>query len=90
MKVKESNRIAVMVQNLSAMGAHITATEDGMIIEGGAPLHGAVLESHKDHRVAMSLAVAALQASGETRIQDASCVDISYPGFYGDLQSLSR
>ena len=90
LKVKESNRIAVMVQNLSAMGAHITATEDGMIIEGGAPLHGAVLESHKDHRVAMSLAVAALQASGETRIQDASCVDISYPGFYGDLQSLSR
>ncbi len=55
LKVKESNRIDVMVENLSAMGAHITATEDGMIIEGGYPLHGAVVDSHLDHRIAMSL-----------------------------------
>ena len=90
LKVKESNRIAVMVKNLSAMGAHITATEDGMIIEGGAPLHGAQIDSHGDHRVAMSFAVAALNASGETQIQDASCVTISYPEFYRDLKSLCQ
>lgn len=90
LKVKESNRIDAMVQNLTAMGANITGTEDGMIIEGGAPLHGAVIDSRLDHRIAMSFAVAALNASGETHIQGASCVDISYPEFYRDLQGLCR
>lgn len=85
LKVKESNRIDVMVKNLSAMGAHITATEDGMIIEGGYPLHGAVIDSRLDHRIAMSFAIAGLNADGETKILSAECVNISYPGFYRDL-----
>ena len=85
LKVKESNRIDVMAENLSAMGAHITPTEDGLIIEGGYPLHGAVIDSHLDHRIAMSFAVAGLNADGETEIRGAECVNISYPGFYTDL-----
>ena len=88
LKVKESNRIDVMVDNLSRMGAHITATDDGMIIEGGYPLHGAVIDSHLDHRIAMSFAVAALAAEGETEILGADCVKISYPNFYTDLLKL--
>ena len=90
LKVKESNRIAVMVENLTAMGADVTETEDGMIIHGGKPLHGAVIDSKKDHRIAMTFAVAALGASGETEILDADCVNISYPGFYGDLKRLCK
>ena len=89
LKVKESDRIAVMVDNLSRMGAHITATDDGMIIEGGYPLHGAEIDSHLDHRIAMSFAVAALASEGETTIRDADCVKISYPNFYEDLFKLS-
>lgn len=90
LKVKESNRIDVMVQNLSAMGAHITATDDGMVIEGGHPLHGAVIDSRLDHRIAMTFAVTGLAADGETRITGADCVRISYPGFYEDLERLRR
>ncbi|MBQ1240469.1 MAG: 3-phosphoshikimate 1-carboxyvinyltransferase [Lachnospiraceae bacterium] len=82
LKVKESNRIAIMVQNLTAMGADVEETEDGMIIHGGNPLHGAVIETKKDHRIAMTFAIAALAAEGETEILDAECVDISYPQFY--------
>lgn len=88
LKVKESDRISVMADNLSRMGAHITATEDGMIIEGGYPLHGAEIDSHLDHRIAMSFAVAALASEGETTIKDADCVKISYPDFYKDLLNL--
>lgn len=88
LKVKESDRIAVMVDNLSRMGAHITATDDGMVIEGGHPLHGAEIDSHLDHRIAMSFAVAALAAEGETFIKDGDCVKISYPLFYEDLFKL--
>lgn len=90
LKVKESNRIEVMTENLKAMGAHITATDDGMIIEGGYPLHGARVDSHKDHRAAMSFAVASLVADGETVIADADCVDISYPEFYETLSRLKN
>ncbi len=90
LKVKESNRIDAMVENLSAMGAHIRATGDGMVIEGGSSLHGAVIDSRLDHRVAMSFAVAALNAAGKTHIRGASCVDISYPSFFEDLRELSR
>ncbi len=90
LKVKESNRIDVMVENLSAMGARITATDDGMIIEGGHPLHGAPIDSHLDHRIAMAFAVAALAADGETKIAGADCVRISYPDFYKDLAKLQR
>ena len=90
LKVKESDRIAVMTDNLSRMGVDITATDDGMIINGGKPVHGALTDSFLDHRVAMSIAVASLNASGTTAIKDAECVNISYPDFYSDFASLSR
>lgn len=90
LKVKESNRIAIMTENLRAMGADVEETDDGMIIRGGKPLHGAVVDSHRDHRIAMTFAVAALAAEGETEIIDAECVNISYPAFYQDLMSLTR
>ena len=90
LKVKESNRIAVMVESLSAMGADVEETEDGMIIHGGKPLHGAVIDSHLDHRIAMTFAVTAGMAEGETEILGAECVNISYPGFYQDLERLTR
>jgi 3-phosphoshikimate 1-carboxyvinyltransferase len=89
LKVKESNRIDVMVENLAKMGADITATADGMIINGGKPLHGASIESKSDHRIAMSFAIASLLAEGDTEIKDAECVDISYPNFYSNLKGLS-
>ena len=90
LKVKESNRLDIMVRHLQAMGADVTPTEDGMIIRGGTPLHGATLDSHLDHRIAMSFAVASLAAQGETEITRADCVNISYPRFYEDLQSLQH
>lgn len=86
LKVKESDRIAVMTENLSAMGCDITATQDGMIIHGRNALQGAVIDPHSDHRIAMSFAVAAMIADGETEIKDADCVMISYPDFYDDLK----
>lgn len=88
LKVKESNRIDVMVENLNAMGASITGTDDGMIIEGGKPLHSAVIDSYADHRIAMSFAVAALLADGETTIKGRDVVNISYPTFYEALSKL--
>ena len=88
LKVKESDRIAVMTENLSAMGCDITATQDGMIIHGRNALQGAVIDPHSDHRIAMSFAVAAMIADGETEIKDADCVMISYPDFYDDLKKL--
>lgn len=90
LKVKESNRIAVMVENLSAMGADVEETEDGMIIHGGKPLHGATIDSHLDHRIAMTFAITAALADGETEILGAECVNISYPNFYQDLSALAR
>lgn len=88
LKVKESNRIDTVVTNLKAMGAHIEATDDGMMIDGGYPLHGAVIDSHLDHRIAMSFAIGALCADGETTIEGAECVKISYPKFYETLDTL--
>lgn len=88
LKVKESNRIDVMVKNLSAMGCPITGTEDGMIIEGAAPLKGSTVHAYGDHRIAMSFAVASLIAHGETTITGSECVNISYPEFYTDLKNL--
>lgn len=90
LKVKESNRLEVMVRNLSAMGADVTETEDGMIIRGGKPLHGAVIDSRLDHRIAMTFAVTGLCADGETEILGAECVNISYPAFYRDLEKLMQ
>ena len=90
LKVKESNRLAVMVESLTAMNADVTELPDGMIIRGGRPLSGAVIDSHLDHRIAMTFAVTALCADGETEILDADCVNISYPNFYRDLAGLTR
>lgn len=88
LKVKESNRIEAIVSNLKKMGADVTATEDGMVIHGGRPLHFAEIDPRADHRIAMSFAVAALCAQGGARILNADCVSISYPEFYQDLISL--
>lgn len=82
LKVKESDRITTVTENLRAMGCDITPTDDGYIINGGRPLHGASIKTYKDHRIAMSFAVAALNADGETTLDDPSCVNISYPGFF--------
>ena len=91
LKVKETNRIDTVTENLKAMGAPVTPTADGMIIEGRAdtPLSGAHIKSYLDHRIAMSFAVAGLAASGETVIEDSQCVDVSYPEFFVSLESLS-
>lgn len=90
LKVKESNRLDIMVDSLTAMGVDIEGTDDGMIIRGGKPLHSAVIDSHLDHRIAMAFAVASLVAEGTTTITRADCVDISYPNFYADLEALKQ
>ncbi|MEQ2412918.1 3-phosphoshikimate 1-carboxyvinyltransferase [Blautia acetigignens] len=90
LKVKESDRILVMAENLSCMGADITPTDDGMIIHGGKPLHGAVIDSYLDHRVAMSFAIAGLLCDGPLSIKGGDCVKISYPEFYEDLYRLGE
>ncbi|MCR5655182.1 MAG: 3-phosphoshikimate 1-carboxyvinyltransferase [Lachnospiraceae bacterium] len=90
LKVKESNRIETVVNNLKNMGADIEATKDGMIIRGGKALKGAKIDSCMDHRIAMSFAIAALNATGKTDIKDAECVNISYPNFYSDLKALQN
>lgn len=90
LKVKESDRIAVMVDNLTAMGGQITGTEDGMIIEGGRPLHGAFIKTHLDHRIAMSFAIASLLAEGETILENREIANISFPSFYHDLEQLQK
>lgn len=88
LKVKESNRIEVMVRSLSAMGADVEETFDGMIIHGGRPLHGATIDSNLDHRIAMTFAITGLMADGETQILGSDCVKISYPEFYNELENL--
>jgi 3-phosphoshikimate 1-carboxyvinyltransferase len=88
LKVKESNRIDLMATNLNAMGASVTPTDDGMIIEGGHPLHGASIHCKYDHRIAMTFTIAGINADGETDIVDSECVDVSYPTFFEDLERL--
>ncbi len=88
LKAKESDRIATTTSNLKAMGADIIPTEDGMIIKGGKSLHGAELDSYLDHRIAMAMTVAAMNAEGPSQMKDADCVNISYPAFYQDMKSL--
>ena len=90
LRAKESNRIDVMVDYLSAMGCDITGTDDGMIIEGGSPLHGIKIDPHMDHRIAMSFAIASLVADGTTEITDSEIVTVSYPNFYNDLKKLTQ
>ena len=88
LKVKESNRLDIIVHHLKEMGADVTPAPDGMVIRGGKPLTGAVLDSHMDHRIAMSFAIAAMAGNGETEILNSDCVSISYPDFYADLRRL--
>lgn len=88
LKVKESNRIDVMVDQLKLMGADIEATDDGMIIKGTKSLHGTVIDSKEDHRIAMSFAIAGIVSEGITTIKGAECVNISFPSFYHDLKNL--
>lgn len=88
LKVKETNRIDTVTENLKAMGADITPTDDGMIIKGTGMLKGAHINSYLDHRIAMAFAVAGLAAEGETEIGDSQCVDVSYPAFFETLESL--
>ena len=88
LRVKESDRIETTTRALTQMGVCATPTVDGMVIEGGAPVTGAVTDSCMDHRIAMSMAVCALAAQGPTTIKDADCVSISFPSFYSDLEKL--
>jgi 3-phosphoshikimate 1-carboxyvinyltransferase len=88
LRVKESDRLHAVAHNLQAMGAQVEQTADGWRIPGGQTLHGAEIQSFGDHRIAMAFAIAALRAEGETRIHDADCVAISYPGFFADLERL--
>ncbi|SEK29974.1 3-phosphoshikimate 1-carboxyvinyltransferase [Pseudobutyrivibrio ruminis] len=89
LKVKESDRIATVTENLNNMGADITPTDDGMIIMGGESLHGTTIKTYKDHRIAMSFAIAGLVADGETSFDDEGCCVISYPNFFDTLKALS-
>ena len=88
LKNKETDRIKTTVANLKAMGADIEGTDDGMIITGRGGLHGARLDSFEDHRIAMAMTVAAMAADGESMLLHPDCVNISYPDFYADLNSL--
>lgn len=89
LRVKETDRISAMTGELSKLGADIRETPDGMVINGTGELRGARCESRGDHRVAMSLAVAATRARGETVIGDAGCVSISFPEFFPLFEALS-
>lgn len=90
LKVKESNRIAAMVSELSKAGAAVSETEDGMVIDGGKPLHGAAFETYNDHRIAMSMAVCALGCTGQSEILHPDVVAISYPDFFDTLSTLGE
>jgi len=87
-RLKESDRIAATAMFLRDMGADIEEKEDGCVIRGGRPLHGATVNAFNDHRILMAAAVAALRASGETIISDGDCHRISYPDFVSDMRSL--
>ncbi len=88
LRVKETDRIAAVAENLRAMGAEVREFQDGMEIRGGGRLRGASLKSFGDHRIAMAFAVAGLFADGETVIEDVECVNTSYPGFETELKRI--
>lgn len=88
LKVKETNRIDTVVTELKKLGAMIEATDDGMIIHGKSPLHGAEVHSYGDHRIGMMLAIAALLSKSETMLQDAGSIAVSYPNFFDHLTEL--
>jgi 3-phosphoshikimate 1-carboxyvinyltransferase len=88
LRVKESDRIAAVVHNLRVMGVEVEELDDGLRVPGGQKTHGAEFESFGDHRIAMAFAVAALRASGESRMKGAESVGVSYPGFFDDLERI--
>lgn len=88
LRVKESDRISTVAENLRRMGVLVEEFADGMEIQGGAKLKGAEIQSLGDHRIAMAFAIAGLRAKGETIIRDADCIETSYPGFSSELQQL--
>jgi 3-phosphoshikimate 1-carboxyvinyltransferase len=88
LRYKESDRLDSISTELKKMGADITVNPDGLTINGGRPLHGAVVDPHNDHRIAMACAVTALGAEGETKIQNVECINKSYPQFFSDLRVL--
>lgn len=90
LRVKESDRIALVVKNLRAMGAEVTELEDGMIVPGNQQLHGAEIDSGSDHRIAMAFSIAALRASSENVIHGAEAAAISFPEFFTFLEELSQ
>jgi 3-phosphoshikimate 1-carboxyvinyltransferase len=90
LRVKESDRLAVVAHHLRAMGAEVDELPDGLVINGGRPLRGACLESHGDHRIAMAFAIAGLFAKGETVITETECVETSYPRFVEQLGELKH
>ncbi|MEW5744537.1 MAG: 3-phosphoshikimate 1-carboxyvinyltransferase [Nitrospirota bacterium] len=90
LRVKESDRIKAMATELKKLGVELEEYPDGIAIQGKTALKGTTVESYGDHRIAMSMAVAALIADGTMTINDASCVDISFPGFFEQLKTLCR
>lgn len=89
LKVKETDRIATVVSELSKFGANVTPTEDGMIVVGKTALTGASIDSMGDHRIGMAMAIAGLAAEGETQIANAEAIDVSFPGFASLLESIT-
>ncbi|MFT9816361.1 3-phosphoshikimate 1-carboxyvinyltransferase [Lysinibacillus sp. NPDC056185] len=88
LKVKETDRITAVVDELKKLGANIEATEDGMIIEGPTPLRGASLKTYGDHRIGMMGAVAALITDGAVTLDDAKCIAVSYPSFFEHIEEV--
>jgi 3-phosphoshikimate 1-carboxyvinyltransferase len=88
LRVKESDRLSAVTQNLKSMGAEVEQSADGWQIPGGQKLQGAEIESFGDHRIAMAFAIGALRADGDTLIRNSGCVAISYPGFFSDLDAV--
>ena len=89
LRVKETDRIEAIVEGLRALGARIDPLPDGFMIEGPTPLHGATVDSHGDHRLAMALAVAGLVAEGEVVVEDVECIDDSFPGFVELMEGIT-
>ena len=89
LRVKESDRIALVVKNLRALGAEVTEHEDGLDIPGNQTLHGGTIDSGHDHRIAMAFSIAALRATGDTQIQGAEAASISFPEFFDYLDELA-
>src|SRR5262249_25149597 len=89
LRIKESDRIATVAKGIRSLGGKIEEFEDGFAIEGPQKLTGGTVETSGDHRIAMAFAMAGLMANGTTKIIDADCADVSFPGFYESLASVS-